>query len=117
MIRQPPRSTRTDTLFPTTTLFRSGEPAFEFFPAQLVHVRRALAARAHDPGVPQHAEMMRHTGLGPAAVERRAARLALAVELAHDVEAHRVAQGVEHPGQLDRRGLRMAWLPHRLNAP
>src|SRR3546814_4175150 len=27
MIRQPPRSTRTDTLFPYTTLFRSGEGA------------------------------------------------------------------------------------------
>src|SRR3546814_18294935 len=26
MIRRPPRSTRTDTLFPYTTLFRSGEP-------------------------------------------------------------------------------------------
>src|SRR3546814_20300745 len=30
MIRRPPRSTRTDTLFPYTTLFRSwGEPIFE----------------------------------------------------------------------------------------
>src|SRR3546814_16578061 len=96
---------------------QAGEPAVEFFPAQLVHVRRALAARAHDPGVPQHAEMMRHTGLGQAAVERRADRLALAVELAHDVEATRVAQGVAHPGQLARRGLRMAWLPLRLKAP
>src|SRR3546814_12395233 len=28
MIRRPPRSTRTDTLFPYTTLFRSSEPAF-----------------------------------------------------------------------------------------
>src|SRR3546814_17609294 len=27
MIRRPPRSTRTDTLFPYTTLFRSPEPA------------------------------------------------------------------------------------------
>src|SRR3546814_18083556 len=27
MIRRPPRSTRTDTLFPYTTLFRSDEPA------------------------------------------------------------------------------------------
>src|SRR3546814_8204972 len=27
MIRRPPRSTRTDTLFPYTTLFRSAEPA------------------------------------------------------------------------------------------
>src|SRR3546814_17550870 len=26
MVRRPPRSTRTDTLFPYTTLFRSGEP-------------------------------------------------------------------------------------------
>src|SRR3546814_593433 len=29
MIRRPPRSTRTDTLFPYTTLFRSGEPDFD----------------------------------------------------------------------------------------
>src|SRR3546814_14984001 len=29
MIRRPPRSTRTDTLFPYTTLFRSGQPAVE----------------------------------------------------------------------------------------
>src|SRR3546814_4940729 len=28
MIRRPPRSTRTDTLFPYTTLFRSHQPAF-----------------------------------------------------------------------------------------
>src|SRR3546814_1388315 len=28
MIRRPPRSTRTDTLFPYTTLFRSVEPGF-----------------------------------------------------------------------------------------
>src|SRR3546814_2831737 len=29
MIRRPPRSTRTDTLFPYTTLFRSRNPGFE----------------------------------------------------------------------------------------
>src|SRR3546814_4971517 len=29
MIRRPPRSTRTDTLFPYTTLFRSHEPGFQ----------------------------------------------------------------------------------------
>src|SRR3546814_21184885 len=28
MIRRPPRSTRTDTLFPYTTLFRSNDPSF-----------------------------------------------------------------------------------------
>src|SRR3546814_16279934 len=32
MIRRPPRSTRTDTLFPYTTLFRSGQVPPEDFP-------------------------------------------------------------------------------------
>src|SRR3546814_11980789 len=32
MIRRPPRSTRTDTLFPYTTLFRSGLPAAACLP-------------------------------------------------------------------------------------
>src|SRR3546814_14076493 len=38
MLRRPPRSTRTDTLFPYTTLFRSGGPQLftrEFFEAQM----------------------------------------------------------------------------------
>src|SRR3546814_20873013 len=38
MIRRPPRSTRTDTLFPYTTLFRSGEHQ-----AVRPHIRRILA--------------------------------------------------------------------------
>src|SRR3546814_17259292 len=42
MIRRPPRSTRTDTLFPYTTLFRSG---------------RALAHRLHEGVGDQHAVM------------------------------------------------------------
>src|SRR3546814_10391651 len=33
MIRQPPRSTRTDTLFPYTTLFRSRQPAGRYLQA------------------------------------------------------------------------------------
>src|SRR3546814_8019614 len=37
MIRRPPRSTRTDTLFPYTTLFRSGHPLWD-------------AAMVHEPG-------------------------------------------------------------------
>src|SRR3546814_2264435 len=39
MIRRPPRSTRTDTLFPYTTLFRSQEKA------RLEHLELAAAAR------------------------------------------------------------------------
>src|SRR3546814_3627314 len=40
MIRRPPRSTRTDTLFPYTTLFRSGGP--------LRHAGRLLHIVRHD---------------------------------------------------------------------
>src|SRR3546814_1876276 len=44
MIRRPPRSTRTDTLFPYTTLVRAGEAAGA--------TRRArLAGQAHEPGI------------------------------------------------------------------
>src|SRR3546814_2435060 len=45
MIRRPPRSTRTDTLFPYTTLFRSGRVADEVKAAEPLRQRlgRALA--------------------------------------------------------------------------
>src|SRR3546814_17143471 len=57
MIRRPPRSTRTDTLFPYTTLFRSWRP----FPAQrlaaagLAQVMQtgvAMFDKWREPGVP-----------------------------------------------------------------
>src|SRR3546814_11961846 len=49
MIRRPPRSTRTDTLFPYTTLFRSAwdslrEPAFPFAEGLLPYDAAALVA-------------------------------------------------------------------------
>src|SRR3546814_6760192 len=43
MIRRPPRSTRTDTLFPYTTLFRS-----DVAPAHLDRADRDLVAQFHD---------------------------------------------------------------------
>src|SRR3546814_5097347 len=60
MIRRPPRSTRTDTLFPYTTLFRSpylalvafeGEPdgraaAIEAYAAPIFHARRFILVRS-----------------------------------------------------------------------
>src|SRR3546814_20335163 len=54
MIRRPPRSTRTDTLFPYTTLFRS-DPARAVLPvdrddAQPDRDRRAAAVRRIDGG-------------------------------------------------------------------
>src|SRR3546814_2066606 len=43
MIRRPPRSTRTDTLFPYTTLFRSNEP--------VQVLQQILVALGHGVGV------------------------------------------------------------------
>src|SRR3546814_14348272 len=50
MIRRPPRSTRTDTLFPYTTLFRSCRPEFIAGFEKLA----ALATRDGDKGVDFH---------------------------------------------------------------
>src|SRR3546814_7055042 len=53
MIRRPPRSTRTDTLFPYTTLFRSGN-AVVFKPLEKTPaVREFLVKLSHDAGVPE----------------------------------------------------------------
>src|SRR3546814_9185881 len=58
MIRRPPRSTRTDTLFPYTTLFRS--PG-RHQGAGMLHCGRQ-AARAHEyPGVPRRPRSEEHT--------------------------------------------------------
>src|SRR3546814_182447 len=45
MIRRPPRSTRTDTLFPYTTLFRSRRVGFLSFPSRPSGADRGLRAR------------------------------------------------------------------------
>src|SRR3546814_2276418 len=59
MIRRPPRSTRTDTLFPYTTLFRSRRGVH----LERHHLRRAGAGRRLDPGRPSGAgDLRRHLG-------------------------------------------------------
>src|SRR3546814_8871538 len=74
MIRRPPRSTRTDTLFPSTTLFRSqrqvGAPTPEAEAAQ--QALRALdAAQAHAlaEAVAQHLAQIAF-GVGKAELDR-----------------------------------------------
>src|SRR3546814_6825088 len=47
MIRRPPRSTRTDTLFPYTTLFRSRQPPEALVAGCRVEVDRAHALLQH----------------------------------------------------------------------
>src|SRR3546814_14805351 len=55
MIRRPPRSTRTDTLFPSTTRFRSTQPAMIRFPAgqKAGGTLHLTISGAHAP-MPQH---------------------------------------------------------------
>src|SRR3546814_2072215 len=85
MIRRPPRSTRTDTLFPSTTLFRSGFHAEAFSAAEVRHgpmalvgkgfpvlllaqddaTRDSVAALAHDFAA--RGATLLHAGLGDAA--------------------------------------------------
>src|SRR3546814_5804439 len=65
MIRRPPRATRTDTLFPYTTLFRSpSSPGFMSRPASisstfLLRSSESLLASTH-PALPPPTTMMSH---------------------------------------------------------
>src|SRR3546814_4172242 len=66
MIRRPPRSTRTETLFPYTALFRSRQPGFvqphllqEQHPLVGLHAHQLALDRGRDDG------RLRALGLGP----------------------------------------------------
>src|SRR3546814_19139181 len=67
MIRRPPRSTRTDTLFPYTTLFRSEIE----FAAGLNEGRRRVALARHDRAQDVDTRMDRAVVLGGPAHERK----------------------------------------------
>src|SRR3546814_3410822 len=54
MIRRPPRSTRTDTLFPYTTLFRSAHQPEILAQAAAVLADRDRALAHHDKGDDRH---------------------------------------------------------------
>src|SRR3546814_2872084 len=80
MIRRPPRSTRTDTLFPYTTLVRSdqreeGQVALRSHAAEISeHLRDELAERLGDAGV--------------RVIDARISHLAYAPEIAQRSEEH-----------------------------
>src|SRR3546814_9738054 len=71
MIRRPPRSTRTDTLFPYTTLFRSREPVEDAAVGQHrldprdQHAHRPVAQHLRPPGVGRHEPPDRRRPLAP----------------------------------------------------
>src|SRR3546814_2687960 len=52
MIRRPPKSTRTDTLFPYTTLFRSDEERVKPSDVEIIAGLVQAACMAHDIGNP-----------------------------------------------------------------
>src|SRR3546814_6865160 len=93
MIRRPPRSTRTDTLFPYTTLFRSlGEEARQEGDGQRID-RLAVRAELHE----RHVIARRGLAVpGAVAGDQRAVRPALAeVEPLGEGEAERRDMGTE----------------------
>src|SRR3546814_5677010 len=71
MIRRPPRSTRTDTLFPDTTLFRSDD--FDHHPQPLDRARGAARHARQAPRVPAPHRRRHHRRPGPPAPHRQRA--------------------------------------------
>src|SRR3546814_17466815 len=75
MIRRPPRSTRTDTLFPYTTLFRSNDHVAKHLLSLVAHLQRALSlalTRAAHRGEGAHALLI---GLVQRLGDRKSTRL------------------------------------------
>src|SRR3546814_17238457 len=89
MIRRPPRSTRTDTLFPYTTLFRSAQPErawcsgstrqrpFTHLEDALTSTHTTLSSRGSAPGPIRHWRVAESAGVGSIAGRQllKAARL------------------------------------------
>src|SRR3546814_9133115 len=88
MIRRPPRSTRTDTLFPYTTLFRS--PVFY---VQYAHARiSSLGRRAEEAGIALPAPDLSRLGTEELGLVKLAAQFPRVVEgAALAREPHRIA--------------------------
>src|SRR3546814_2452372 len=120
MLRRPPRSTRTDTLFPYTTLFRSYEGATAD-PHEILQNRARAARRLQR--LAQHDEIegilgiVREIGVGVALNRRQAVRDAFVDAVHAELDAAAVdllelreirqelavaAADVEHPAEIGR---------------
>src|SRR3546814_14183426 len=91
MIRRPPRSTRTDTLFPYTTLFRSEQQVH--LPHLLLHVPDGVRRSRDQP--------LALAQIGPQPDHRlrrpeRAPQPAVALTLLHPLAVHNVALLAQH---------------------
>src|SRR3546814_1623508 len=72
MIRRPPRSTRTDTLFPYTTLFRSDQAGPQV-PAYRIWLWRPYLYR-HAPRPPRTSDRAGGNACPPSGIQRQAGR-------------------------------------------
>src|SRR3546814_17183155 len=61
MIRRPPRSTRTDTLFPYTTLFRSSHARYDTCGGAMAYRKLPLASLVVNPANDRHGELENET--------------------------------------------------------
>src|SRR3546814_3764774 len=86
MIRRPPRSTRTDTLFPYTTLFRSLGTGARVFTETAEHLRGHHADPALVDAARGHALMLRHHH------HAHALRFEHALDAAGDLRGHLLLQ-------------------------
>src|SRR3546814_21162943 len=102
MIRRPPSSTRTDTLFPYTTLFRSPErrvaPGVEP-PPQLGHHPVAKALPVHgDEQITAARQQPADAAAAFAGVQEQPANLGLPIEIGDEIEPFRL----DGPAKLSR---------------
>src|SRR3546814_20559737 len=102
MIRRPPRSTRTDTLFPYTTLFRSPDDAV---PAVRVRLRGA-PAQMKNPGqrrpgsCPAYRTNLELAGVEDAGNALREHQVAFDLQLAGHERGHAVALALHQRDQV-----------------
>src|SRR3546814_8749146 len=105
MIRPPPRSTRTDTLFPSTTLFRSlprkQRPRGGFVHHRLAHQRDRRAAIAQELVVERLPRLAPTTARGPIVAQPHDHQLAeRVVEIGGIIGAARGLRSEEHTSEL-----------------
>src|SRR3546814_5117337 len=85
MIRRPPRSTRTDTLFPYTTLFRSRGSYQALAAKPRRHISASLSRRLRRPGVLGHSRFMLSSACGTRRSEEHTSELQSLMRISYAV--------------------------------
>src|SRR3546814_3907217 len=93
MIRRPPRSTRTDTLFPYTTLFRSGRDRRSCLVCCLASVQEEVPHSWHD-------RLVLPRGAGHVCGRLAAKRTSLAYSLRQEQQRSEAMRSEEHTSEL-----------------